>query len=362
MNINLKCFVMVLVSVALIVGDGWSQEKANPLYRGSNKLTFRAESGSFRLQISEDDSIKQLAIPSNWLIGDEEGEKGYVSSTNYDDTLTAFRIGSGLTGIQLSSYNIQKEGSAQAAAGRDVFLVYDDAVKQIYPGIIDLGITKQRVRSAGTFYAANYLFLLADINHDGFKDIGIIKEDLEFSPDDHIYNLHATEWYLFRNNQWIHEADNSGLLPARGLIKLPLIGLDKSPVDFIKEVYLRKYICLLDYTDFGVQAMAHQLIGYQWFQWNSHGDPDPRVNYDIKIVVYQGIPLDKVKELYPVIKELEQDYRYVSYRQAVNYLDRQLLEIENLKQSSGQVEQEIFDNLKLRLSKTREEIVSKLNN
>jgi hypothetical protein len=360
MNRTQKSVVAVLVLVGLIVGNGWSQEKTNSHDMRSKQLRFTADSGNFRLQIIEDDSQRQLAIPPAWLIPDEDQEEDYVSSTNYDDTLTVFRIGSGLTGIQLSSYDIQKEGSAQAAAGRDVFLVYDYMANQVFPGLINLGITKERVRSGGTFYASNHLFLLADINHDGFKDIGIIKEDLEFSSAVHIYNRHPTAWYLFDKNRWIHEADSSGLLPAWGIRKLPLIGLGKSPVDFIKETYLSKYIRLLDYTDFGLQAMAYQLIGYQWYQWNSHGDSIPGATYDIKIVVYQTIPLDKVKELYPVIKELKQDYRYVTYRRALKYLDRQLLEIEDIKQSSEQADQEMYDNIKQRLSKTREEIVTKL--
>jgi len=288
MNLKMKKYPVQIVIIWLVAGlipsIGWLQERNGPFDIGTMQLKLLSDSGRFRLQITEGDTLSQLSIPPDWLIPEENEEKGYVSGYNYDDTLTAFRIGGRLTGIQLSSYDIQKEGSAQAAAGRDVFLVYNGQENQLYPGIINLGITKDRLRSAGTFYATNNIFLLADINCDGFKDIGIMKEDLQFSPLNQSYIRYPPEWYIFKNNRWIHEADSSGIFPLQKIIKLPLIGLSKSPVDFIKEVYLRKNICVLDYKNFGVQAMAHELLGFQWYQWNSHGDPDPNATYDIKVV------------------------------------------------------------------------------
>jgi hypothetical protein len=355
--------IIIWIVIGLIPSIGWVQERNEPFDIGTRQLKFHSDSGSFSLQIIEHDKHEQLSIPTGWLIPEENEEKGYVSGFSYDDTLTAFRIGGGLTGIQLSSYDIQKGGSAQAAAGRDVFLVYDGKESQLYPGIIDLGITKDRVRSAGTFYATNTIFLLTDINDDGFKDIGVIKEDLEFSPLDQSYNMYPPEWYLFYNNNWIHEEDSIGIYPHKKIIKLPLIGLSKSPVDFIKEVYLRKTICVLDYENFGIQAMAHELLGYQWYQWNSHGDPDPTATHDIKVVVYKDIQLSKVKEFYPVIRELEQDYRYVEFNRTINYFNRQFKELDELQHTNlRQDDKTMFENLKTTLIKTKEQIVNNLNN
>ncbi len=208
-------FAIIWIVAGLIPSTGWIQERNGPFDIGTRQLKLLPDSSRFSLQIIEHDKQKQLSIPTIWLIPEEDEEKGYVSGLNYDETLTTFRIGGGLTGIQISSYEIQKEGSAQAAAGRDVFLVYNGQENRLYPGIIDLGITKDRVRSAGTFYATNNIFLLADINYDGFKDIGIIKEDLQFSPLSQSYNRYPPEWYLFKKNRWILEADSSGIFPLQ---------------------------------------------------------------------------------------------------------------------------------------------------
>lgn len=82
---------------------------------------------------------------------------------------------------------------------------------------------------------------------------------------------------------------------------------------------------ILDYSDFGPQAAAYELIGYEWWQWDSHGDSRPR-HYDIKVVVYRDVPLSEVKRAYPVVKEKEQDYRYVPYGEAIEYLDNLIKE------------------------------------
>ncbi len=346
--------VIIWLVACFIPSTSWLQQRNGPLDVGTMQLKLLSDSSRFSLLIIEGDKLKQLSIPPDWLIPEENEEKGYVSGFSYDDTLTAFRIGGGLTGIQLSSYDIQKGGSAQATAGRDVFLVYDGKKNQLYPGIIDLGITKDRVRSASTFYATNNIFLLADINYDGFKDMGIIKEELQFSPLNQSYNRYPPEWYIFSKNRWIHEADSSGIFPLQKIIKLPLIGLSKSPVDFIKEVYFRKNICVLDYKNFGVQAMAHELLGFQWYQWNSHGDSDPNATYDINIVVYKNIPPEKVKEFYPVIRELEQDFRYIEYSRARQYFDRQIQQINELRQTELlQEDMSMFENLRSTLIKKR---------
>ena len=355
--------VVIWILAWFNTSTGWLQERNEPFDIGVIQFKLLSDSSRFSLQIIERDKHWQLSIPSSWLIPKENDETVYVSGFNYDETITSFRIGGGLTGIQISSYDIQKGGSAQAAAGRDVFLVYNRQENLLFPGIINLGITKDRVRSAGTFHATNNIFLLADINYDGFKDIGIMKEDLQFSPLNQSYIMYPPEWYIFKNKRWIHEADSSGIFPLQGIIKLPLIELSKSPVDFIKEIYLHKNICVLDYENFGVQAMAYELLGFQWYQWDSHGDSDPKTTYDIKVVVYKNIPPGKVKELYPVIRELKQDFRYLDYNRAMQYFDRQIQEIDKLKQTKLQQEDiNMFESLRSTLIKTREEIVNKLNN
>jgi hypothetical protein len=326
------------------------------------KIRLISDDGDYRLQITEHDTNIYLSIPLNWLIPEEPEENGYVSSINYDSTVTVFDIGGGLSAIHISSYDIQQEGSAQAAAGRDVFLVYSEQQNRVFSGLIDLGITKDRVRSGGTFYATNSHFVLGDINRDGFTDIGVLKEELEFSPCSQSCIMHPVDWYVFEHNSWIQRADSSGIFPARGVTRLPLIGLSRNPVDYVKEISLHKNVCLLKYEDFGVQAMAYELIGYQWYQWKPHGDPDPDTRYDIKVIVYKDIPAGMVREFYTVYKELRQDYRYVEYCRALHYLNKQIREIEELqKTESHQGDVSLFTDLKSTLLKTRDKIVRRLN-
>lgn len=63
------------------------------------------------------------------------------------------------------------------------------------------------------------------------------------------------------------------------------------------------------------------MIGYEWYQWNSHGGDDPTKHDDVKVVIYRNIPLETVKQMYPVIKE-KQDYRYLDYSAAMDYLNQ----------------------------------------
>ena len=79
---------------------------------------------------------------------------------------------------------------------------------------------------------------------------------------------------------------------------------------------------MLAYRDFGTQAMAHELIGSEWWQWDSHGDSDPEVKYPIRVVVYWEQTLDETKIAYPVYKRARQDFRYVKRSQATAYLEK----------------------------------------
>jgi len=80
---------------------------------------------------------------------------------------------------------------------------------------------------------------------------------------------------------------------------------------------------VLSYSELGPQVLVYELIGYEWYQWNSHGDSDPNTIDDVKVVVYRNIPLEKVKEIYPVIKG-KQDYRYLDYETAIDYINKNI--------------------------------------
>jgi hypothetical protein len=80
---------------------------------------------------------------------------------------------------------------------------------------------------------------------------------------------------------------------------------------------------ILNYSDFGPQVRAYELIGMEWWSWDNHGDSRPR-EYDIKVIVYKDISLDEIKKLYPTIKDKEQDYRYLKYDDAIKYLNKHI--------------------------------------
>ena len=82
---------------------------------------------------------------------------------------------------------------------------------------------------------------------------------------------------------------------------------------------------VLDYSDFGPQASAYELLGMEWWQWQSHGGSRPK-KYNIKVVVYKDVSLDEVIQRYPVLERELKDYRYVSYGDAIKYLEDMILE------------------------------------
>jgi len=87
---------------------------------------------------------------------------------------------------------------------------------------------------------------------------------------------------------------------------------------------------VLDYSDFGPQAMAYELIGFQWWQWENPCCSEPDSIYNIKVVVYKDIALNKVKALFPVNPEQQQDYRYLEYSKAISYLTEHIDEMPSL--------------------------------
>lgn len=98
---------------------------------------------------------------------------------------------------------------------------------------------------------------------------------------------------------------------------------------------------ILNYKDFGPPALAHELIGSDYWQWDSHGDSRPR-DYPIKVVVYRDVDVQQIKERFPVIEEKEQDYRYVAYPTAIAFLNDIIAELEPHK---DEISPELVDTL-----------------
>lgn len=209
----------------------------------SHKFKLLERHNDFVIQFVSMDELRQIEVPRDWLIppreqADEEGN--YVSSFGYDVPVTSFPIGNGRIGLHLSSYDITREGTSHAAAGRDVFLVFDPKSLVLTKGGIRRGVTKWRVRSEGCLSAAAEHYLLADVNGDGLIDIGVVKDEIECVDQynraedkewkEPRYRQYAAVWYVFRGSAWHLESIYSRKLPA-SLVELPLIGTAAADVD-----------------------------------------------------------------------------------------------------------------------------------
>lgn len=197
----------------------------------------------FLLQFVSNGKTKQIGIPRDWLIPPQEEkdeEFNYVGSFQYDREITSFPVGNGEIGLHVSSYDVAREGTSHAAAGRDVFLIFDPASLALTNGGISRGVTKWRVRSEGCLGAAAEHYLLADIDSDGLIDVGVIKDEIECVDrydqaedkewKEPRYKQYPATWYVLRGNAWQLESSYAGKIPSSA-IELPLIGMAASDVD-----------------------------------------------------------------------------------------------------------------------------------
>lgn len=80
---------------------------------------------------------------------------------------------------------------------------------------------------------------------------------------------------------------------------------------------------IFDYSDFGPQAMAQELLGKSWWQWQS-SEESLLSSEDVQIIVYQGIPISILKKRYPDDLDKGRDYRYIKYEDALEYLNQKI--------------------------------------
>lgn len=109
---------------------------------------------------------------------------------------------------------------------------------------------------------------------------------------------------------------------------------------------LSKSTIVLEYSDFGPQAMAYRIIGRKRMPWA----PELPVvigEHKILVVVYRGINKSDVEEAFVADKDNNVDYRYVAYADAVRYLDTQIA-------------QNILRKVTLKLEATRTKLLTKL--
>lgn len=237
---------LLLAMTACVFGLGQpAGTKPKAIAFSTEGFQLLVERRQFFLQFVSGAKTQRLPIPRNWLIAPQEEkdeEDQAVSSFRFDKHVTSFPIGHGEIGIQLSSYDMMTEGSMQAAAGRDVFLIYDRAAAKLRPGHLNLGITKERVFNEGCWYARMVHFIVSDVNQDGYADIGTIKEEIKCPQGEEkwegdSYEQHPLRWYLYTAGGWKPEDDGSGWPDT--YVELPLIGIETSPVDFVGQILWR---------------------------------------------------------------------------------------------------------------------------
>jgi hypothetical protein len=102
----------------------------------------------------------------------------------------------------------------------------------------------------------------------------------------------------------------------------------------------------LPYGSFGPQVLAYEVLGFEWWQWQPHGDPRPRA-YDIHVVVYCNLSTEQVARMYPVDPRTERDYRYITYDRALSYLD-------------DNIRQDLEPSVEAELRATRKKLVERL--
>lgn len=231
----------IVVGAALCVAQTPAQ---NPRF-SNGEFRLLIKRNKFALHFDSNAKKRQIVIPREWLVPPEEEEAeigNYVLSFDYDPPITSFAVGNGLVGLHLSSYDQTREGTSHAAAGRDVFLLFDPKSLDLTEGGIRRGVTKWRVRSEGCFSAAAEHYLLGDVDGDGLTDIGVVKDEIECldkynqaedkDSKETRYKQCPVDWYVFRGKSWQLDPGYSGKIPA-SVTELPLIGAAAGDVDDI---------------------------------------------------------------------------------------------------------------------------------
>jgi len=89
---------------------------------------------------------------------------------------------------------------------------------------------------------------------------------------------------------------------------------------------------VVNYNDFGPQSLIYEKLGMSWWQWQNTGG-DEKHDFDVKVVVFWDQTLGDVKTKYPVNQMKLQDYRYITYREALTLLNSTINELNGIKLS-----------------------------
>jgi hypothetical protein len=115
---------------------------------------------------------------------------------------------------------------------------------------------------------------------------------------------------------------------------------------------------VMQYSDFGPPSSSYELLGSEWYQWNSQGPDDPHGRDDVKIVIYRHVDLPMVKRTYPVLNG-KSDYRYIEYGEAMDFLTKRIEELK-ADQNTDPAFRKLDEELMSKYQQTRARIVEKL--
>lgn len=240
-------FIIRFIYLFLFLCVGFLLSRDQPRTIKLDKMRFTLNTVQDTLIITDNFLHNNISISMEQIFasGDNpKDEESYISSFIFSERINSFEIGNGLTGLQIGSFDAMKSGSAQAAAGRDLFLIYDQQNSIIITTKLDFGITKQRNRYMGCLFAITSHFVLEDVNKDGFPDIGRIKEEMKCDVQmedllSEVYFIQSEpQWYLFSDSSWT----SSPLKNKPGnYTDLPLIDIQLTPVDFFANIKWKSY-------------------------------------------------------------------------------------------------------------------------
>jgi hypothetical protein len=99
---------------------------------------------------------------------------------------------------------------------------------------------------------------------------------------------------------------------------------------------------ILPYSAFGPQVAAYELIGMEWWQWDSHGD-DTAHDYPIKVVVFWNQTKEETAKRHPVDQAKQQDFRYVEYSKAIAHMKKIIKDFKGAELDATSIERALAD-------------------
>ena len=77
-----------------------------------------------------------------------------------------------------------------------------------------------------------------------------------------------------------------------------------------------------EYSEFGPDVIASTVLGQSWYQWLPYGGGDISKEFDIKVIVHATGANQLAEDLFPIDQKAQKDYRYLSYDEALSFLEQ----------------------------------------